>query len=49
MLALTPDFNGFGQRQLQDETRNIKVMGFDAIYARGLPVDVLLPNVVNYV
>ena len=27
-----------GQRQLQDETRNISVLGFDATYSRGLTV-----------
>ena len=36
ILNLTPGFNGIGQRQLQDETRNIQFLWFGAFYIRGL-------------
>ena len=39
ILDLTPGFNGLGkQRQMQDETRNIQVFLFGALYTRGLTV-----------
>ena len=37
-LDLTPGFNALGQRQLQDERRNIEVWGFDASYIRASAV-----------
>ena len=37
-LLLNTSLQWIGQRQLQDETRNIKVWGFGATYIRGLMI-----------
>ena len=42
ILHLPQGFNGFGQKQLQDEKRNIQVLGFGAYYIRGLTLMIKL-------
>ena len=48
ILVLTPCFNGFRQRQLQEETRIIQVLWFDVPYIRDFTVLFSIKYEYNY-